>query len=62
MRINNFPLFSHKQVILLLNPSLKNVFSWFEYTSYQHQVPKFRKLMVAANQTEIATPNTKIDG
>ena len=61
MRINNFLLFSHKQVILLFNPSLKNVFSWFEYISYQHQVPKFRKLMVAANQTEIATPNTKIE-
>ena len=61
MRINNFPLFSRKQMILLFNPSLKNVFSWIEYTSYQHQISKFRKLMVAANQTEIATPNTKIE-
>ena len=61
MRINNFPLFSRKQVILLFNPSLKNVFSWIEYTSHQHQISKFRKLMVAANQTEIATPNAKIE-
>ena len=61
MRINHFLLFSRKQVILLFNPSLKNVFSWIEYISYQHQVSKFRKLIVAANQTEIATPNTKIE-
>ena len=61
MTTNHFLLFSPKQVVLLFNPSLKNVFSWFEYISYQNQVPKFRKLMVAANQTEIATPNTKIE-
>ena len=58
MTTNHFLLFPRKQVVLLLNPSLKNVFSWFEYISYQHQVPKFRKLMVAANQTEIGEANS----
>ena len=61
MTTNHFLLFSRKQVVLLFNRSLKIFFPWFEYISYQHQVPKFRKLMVAANQTEIATTNTKIE-